>query len=201
VALTPFTTHTGVAVPLRRSNIDTDQILPSRFLKRITRSGYEDALFAAWRDDPTFVLNRPRYAQASVLVAGPDFGTGSSREPAVWALQDGGFRVIVSARFADIFRTNAGKCGLLTVALDEPVVERLFCLLEAKVGAEVSVDLETRTVRCGAGFTEPFAIDDYTRWRLLGGLDDIAISSESASSIDAYERQRPGWLPVIEVPA
>lgn len=195
-----FTSHTGIAMPLRRSNVDTDQILPSRYLKRIVRSGFEDALFAQWREDPAFVLNRPTYQSATILVAGPDFGTGSSREPAVWALQDFGFRVVIAARFGDIFRTNAGKSGLLVLTLHELAVEKLLDELDADPGTELTVDLEFRTVRGGAWFNESFVIDEYTRWRLLNGLDDIAISSESADAIAEFEGRRPAWMPRIEVP-
>ena len=174
-----FSTHTGVAMPLRRSNVDTDQIIPAVYLKRVTRTGFEDGLFAAWRNDPSFVLNRPEYAEASVLVAGPDFGTGSSREHAVWALQNHGFRVVVSSRFADIFRSNAGKAGLLAAQVDEKVVQRIWDHLDEHPGATVTVDLESRTLRAGDGpdaIEDSFDIDDYTRWRLLEGLDDVGIT-------------------------
>ena len=193
-----FSTHTGVAMPLRRSNVDTDQIIPAVYLKRVTRTGFEDGLFAAWRKDPSFVLNRPEYADASVLVAGPDFGTGSSREHAVWALQDHGFRVVVSSRFADIFRSNAGKAGLLAAQVDEKVVQRIWDHLEEHPGATVSVDLESRTLRAGDGpdaIEDSFDIDDYTRWRLLEGLDDVGITLSHADDIDAYEASRPSWKP------
>jgi len=193
-----FSTHTGVAMPLRRSNVDTDQIIPAVYLKRVTRSGFEDGLFAAWRNDPSFVLNRPEYAEASVLVAGPDFGTGSSREHAVWALQNHGFRVVISSRFADIFRSNAGKAGLLAAQVDEKVVQRLWDLLESQPGATVSVDLASRTVRAGEGvdaIEDSFDIDDYTRWRLLEGLDDVGITLSHADDIDAFEARRPSWKP------
>jgi len=193
-----FSTHTGVAMPLRRSNVDTDQIIPAVYLKRVTRSGFEDGLFAAWRNDPSFVLNRPEYAEASVLVAGPDFGTGSSREHAVWALQNHGFRVVISSRFADIFRSNAGKAGLLAAQVDEKVVQRIWDHLEAHPGATVSVDLESRTLRAGEGpdaIEDSFDIDDYTRWRLLEGLDDVGITLSYADDIDAYEARRPSWKP------
>ena len=193
-----FSTHTGVAMPLRRSNVDTDQIIPAVYLKRVTRTGFEDGLFAAWRNDPSFVLNRPEYAEASVLVAGPDFGTGSSREHAVWALQDHGFRVVVSSRFADIFRSNAGKAGLLAAQVDEKVVQRIWDHLDAHPGATVTVDLESRTVRAGDGpdaIEDSFDIDDYTRWRLLEGLDDVGITLSHADDIDAYEARRPSWKP------
>jgi 3-isopropylmalate/(R)-2-methylmalate dehydratase small subunit len=194
-----FSTHTGVAMPLRRSNVDTDQIIPAVYLKRVTRNGFEDGLFAAWRTDPFFVLNRPEYAKASVLVAGPDFGTGSSREHAVWALQNHGFRVVVSSRFADIFRSNAGKAGLLAAQVDEKVVQRIWDHLDEHPGATVTVDLESRTLRAGDGpdaIEDSFDIDDYTRWRLLEGLDDVGITLSHAADIDAYEARRPSWKPV-----
>jgi 3-isopropylmalate/(R)-2-methylmalate dehydratase small subunit len=193
-----FTTHTGVGVPLRRSNVDTDQIIPAEYLKRVTRDGFEDGLFSAWRNDPAFVLNNDAYAAGSVLVAGPDFGTGSSREHAVWALQNYGFRVVISPRFADIFRGNAGKSGLLAAQVDEKVVQRLWDHLEDHPGATVTVDLESRTVRAGDGpdaIEDSFDIDDYTRWRLLEGLDDIGITLESEADIATYESQRPSWKP------
>lgn len=193
-----FTQHTGVGVPLRRSNVDTDQIIPAVYLKRVTRSGFEDGLFSAWRNDPDFVLNDPAYAGCSVLVAGPDFGTGSSREHAVWALMDYGFKVVLSSRFADIFRGNSGKAGLLAAQVDEKVVQKLWDLLEAQPGATVTVDLESRTVRAGEGpdaIEDSFDIDDYTRWRLLEGLDDIGITLGHADDITAYEQTRPRWKP------
>jgi 3-isopropylmalate/(R)-2-methylmalate dehydratase small subunit len=194
-----FSTHTGVAVPLKRSNVDTDQIIPAVYLKRVTRSGFEDGLFAAWRNDPTFVLNDPAYAEGSVLVAGPDFGTGSSREHAVWALQNYGFKVVISSRFADIFRGNSGKAGLLTAQVDEKVVQRLWDLIEANPGTSVTVDLESRTIRAGEGeeaIVDSFDIDDYTRWRLLEGLDDIGITLAHESDITRFETGRPTWKPV-----
>ncbi len=197
-----FTTHTGVAVPLRRSNVDTDQIIPASYLKRVTRDGFEDGLFSAWRNDPSFVLNDEGYAGGSVLVAGPDFGTGSSREHAVWALQNYGFKVVISPRFADIFRGNAGKSGLLAAQVDEKVVQRLWDHLEETPGATVTVDLESRTVRAGEGSPESntaieanFQIDDYTRWRLLEGLDDIGITLSHDDEIESYESRRPTWKP------
>ncbi|NYG56430.1 3-isopropylmalate dehydratase small subunit [Nocardioides perillae] len=196
-----FTTHTGVGVPLKRSNVDTDQIIPAVYLKRVTRTGFEDGLFAAWRSDPDFVLNHPAYAAGSVLVAGPDFGTGSSREHAVWALQNYGFKAVVSSRFADIFRGNAGKAGLLAAQVDEKVVQRLWDLLEAQPGAEVTLDLESRTVRAGSGdgaVEDSFDIDDYTRWRLLEGLDDIGITLGHDDDIAAFEARRPAWKPVTQ---
>ena len=194
-----FTTHTGVGVPLRRSNVDTDQIIPAVYLKRVTRTGFEDGLFAAWRNDPGFVLNNESYAGGSVLVAGPDFGTGSSREHAVWALQNYGFKVVISPRFADIFRGNSGKAGLLAAQVDEKVVQKLWDLLEEHPGTPVTVDLESRTVRAGEGVDaveDSFDIDDYTRWRLLEGLDDIGITLGHADDIAAYEATRPAWKPV-----
>ncbi len=193
-----FTAHTGVGVPLRRSNVDTDQIIPASYLKRVTRTGFEDGLFAAWRNDPTFVLNLQPYAAGSVLVAGPDFGTGSSREHAVWALQNYGFRAVVSPRFADIFRGNSGKAGLVAAQVDEKVVQRLWDLLEREPGTEVTVDLESRTVVAGEGpdrVEDSFDIDDYTRWRLLEGLDDIGITLSHETDISTYEHQRPGFKP------
>jgi 3-isopropylmalate/(R)-2-methylmalate dehydratase small subunit len=189
-----FTVHTGTVVPLRASNVDTDQIIPAKYLKRITRHGYEDALFAAWRSDPGFVLNDPARAGATILVAGPDFGTGSSREHAVWALQDYGFRVVVSSRFADIFRGNSGKGGLLTALVDQDVVEQLWAATEADPGSTVTVDLEQRTITCGE-LVAPFEIDDYVRWRLLEGLDDIGITLQSADLIAGFEASRPDFAP------
>ena len=190
-----FTVHTGRAVPLRRSDVDTDQIIPAVWLKQVTRTGFGAGLFSAWRQsDPGFVLNRPEYAGASVLVAGPDFGTGSSREHAVWALQDHGFRAVLSPRFADIFRGNSLKAGLLTVVLDEAVVERLWSRAEADPAAEVTVDLERREVRFD-GEAVPFELDDYSRWRLLEGLDDVGLTLRDTSSIDTYEAARPAFLP------
>ena len=194
-----FTTHTGVAAPLRRSNVDTDQIIPASYLKRVSRTGFEDGLFAAWRADPEFVLNDWRYAGASVLVAGPDFGTGSSREHAVWALQNYGFTVVLSSRFADIFRGNSGKAGLLAAQVDQKTIDRLWDLLEARPGTEVTVDLEARTVRAGEGpdaVEDSFDIDDYTRWRLMEGLDDIGITLGHEDRIAEFERGRQAWKPV-----
>jgi 3-isopropylmalate/(R)-2-methylmalate dehydratase small subunit len=196
-----FTSHTGVGVPLRRSNVDTDQIIPAEYLKRVTRNGFEDGLFSAWRADPSFVLNRAEYAAGSVLVAGIDFGTGSSREHAVWALQDYGFRVVIAPRFGDIFRTNSGKAGLLAAQVDEKVVQRLWDHLESNPGATVTVDLDSRTVRAGDGhdaIEDSFDIDDYTRWRLLEGLDDVGITLSHADDIAAYEATRPSWKPVTQ---
>lgn len=189
-----FTTHTGVGVPLRRSNVDTDAIIPAVYLKRVARTGFEDGLFAAWRADEGFVLNQEPYRAGSVLVAGPDFGTGSSREHAVWALKDYGFRVVLSARFADIFRGNAGKQGLVAGQLAVEDVEMLWKLMEQTPGVEVTVDLDERTVACGS-FTATFGIDDYTRWRLLEGLDDIGLTLRNVDAVDAFEAQRPSHKP------
>jgi 3-isopropylmalate/(R)-2-methylmalate dehydratase small subunit len=189
-----FTQHTGVGVPLRRSNVDTDQIIPAVYLKRVTRTGFEDALFAAWRDDPGFVLNNPAYVAGSVPVAGPDFGTGSSREHAVWALKDYGFRAVVSPRFADIFRGNAGKQGLLAAQVAVEDVELLWKVLESRPGTQVTVDLEARQVRC-AEITVPFSVDDYTRWRLMEGLDDIGLTLQHSDDITAFEQTREPWRP------
>ena len=189
-----FTVHTGRALPLRRSNVDTDQIIPAEYLKRITRHGYEDALFGAWRKDPDFILNDPTYAGASVLVAGPEFGTGSSREHAVWALQDYGFHVVLSSRFADIFRGNSGKIGLLTAVVDQSVIEGIWDAVEADPSAPITVDLEAREVRIG-GLTATFDVDDYTRWRLLEGLDDIGLTLHHEAEITAFEASRPSFMP------
>jgi 3-isopropylmalate/(R)-2-methylmalate dehydratase small subunit len=189
-----FTSHTGTAVPLRRSNVDTDQIIPAVYLKRVTRTGFEDGLFAAWRGDPEFVLNKPERQGASILVAGRDFGTGSSREHAVWALQDYGFKAVISPRYADIFRGNSLKGGLLTVVLPQETVEQLWTAIEDDPKTEVTVDLEAREVRCG-DLTAPFEIDDYTRWRLLEGLDDIGLTLRHAEAIDEFEAIRPGYKP------
>ncbi len=190
-----FTTHTGTAVALRRSNVDTDQIIPAVYLKRVTRTGFSDGLFAAWRRDPDFVLNRPEHAGASVLIAGPDFGTGSSREHAVWALRDYGFRVVISSRFADIFRGNSLKGGLLTAQVQQPDVERLWAAVEADAATLVTVDLHSRTVRV-ADVVVSFDVDDYARWRLLEGLDDIALTMRHIDDIATFESRRPSWLPV-----
>ncbi|KOS55055.1 3-isopropylmalate dehydratase small subunit [Rhodococcus rhodochrous] len=189
-----FTTHKGIGVPLRRSNVDTDQIIPAVYLKRVTRTGFEDGLFAAWRTDSAFVLNTPPFDRGSVLVAGPDFGTGSSREHAVWALSDYGFRVVISSRFADIFRGNAGKAGLLAAQVEQPDVELLWKLIEQQPGLELEVDLEARTVTAGTTVV-PFGIDDYTRWRLLEGLDDIGLTLRQVDAISEYENARPSWKP------
>jgi len=193
-----FTSHTGTALPLRRSNVDTDQIIPAVYLKRVTKTGFEDGLFAAWRSDPNFVLNLPQYAGATILIAGPDFGTGSSREHAVWALQNYGFKVVISSRFGDIFRGNSGKAGLVAAQVDEKVVQRLWDWLEDNPGGEITVDLESRTVRAGVGedaVEDSFDIDDYTRWRLLEGLDDVGITLSHADDIAAFETRRPSFKP------
>ncbi|MFD7559796.1 MULTISPECIES: 3-isopropylmalate dehydratase small subunit [unclassified Streptomyces] len=189
-----FTTHTGRAVPLRRSNVDTDQIIPAHWLKKITRDGFEDGLFEAWRKDPEFVTNRPERAGATVLVAGPDFGTGSSREHAVWALQNFGFKTVISARFADIFRGNSLKNGLLTVVLPQETVEKLWELTEADPTAEITVDLVAREVRA-EGVTAEFELDDNARWRLLEGLDDISLTLQNEADIATYESARPAFKP------
>jgi 3-isopropylmalate/(R)-2-methylmalate dehydratase small subunit len=190
-----FTTHTGTALPLRRSNVDTDQIIPAVYLKRVTRTGFEDGLFGAWRNDPDFVLNRPEHTGASVLVAGPDFGTGSSREHAVWALMDYGFKVVISSRFADIFRGNSGKAGLLAAQVAQDVVEQLWSRVDGDPSTPVTVDLESCTVTAG-DLVAPFHIDDYTRYRLLNGLDDISITLAEEHLITAHESSRPSWRPV-----
>ena len=195
-----FTTHTGVAAPLTRSNVDTDQIIPAVYLKRVTRTGFEDGLFAAWRKDPEFVLNQPQYEGASILVAGPDFGTGSSREHAVWALMDYGFRVVlssrfvISSRFADIFRGNSGKAGLLAAQLEQSDIELIWKLLEQNPGAEMTVNLEDRTVSLDT-YTFNFEVDDYTRWRLMEGLDDIGLTLRDEDAIEAFEQKRPSFKP------
>jgi 3-isopropylmalate/(R)-2-methylmalate dehydratase small subunit len=190
-----FTTHTGIGVPLRRSNVDTDQIIPAVYLKRVTRDGFEDGLFAAWRSDETFVLNNPRYAAGSVLVAGPDFGTGSSREHAVWALMNYGFRVVLSSRFADIFRGNSGKQGLLTAQVAQDDIELIWKYLEQQPGAQVTVDLVARIVTAG-DIVAAFQVDDYTRWRLIEGLDDIGLTLRHEDLVADFEASRPGYLPV-----
>jgi 3-isopropylmalate/(R)-2-methylmalate dehydratase small subunit len=190
-----FTTHTGRGVPLRRSNVDTDQIIPAVWLKQVSRTGFGQGLFSAWRStDPDFVLNRPEYAGASILVAGRDFGTGSSREHAVWALQDYGFTVVLSPRFGDIFRGNSLKAGLLTVLVPEDVTEQLWARSEADPTAELTVDLERREISYD-GTTVPFELDDFTRWRLLNGLDDIGLTLTHTDDVDAYEARRPAFLP------
>ena len=189
-----FTTHTGVGVPLRRGNVDTDQIIPAEYLKRVTRSGFEDGLFAAWRKDRGFILNNPQYAAGSVLVAGPDFGTGSSREHAVWALMNYGFRVVISSRFADIFCGNSSKEGLLTARASQNDVELIWALLEGEPGAEVTVDLQLKTITA-KGIATTFEVDDYTRWRLLGGLDDIGLTLRHEAQVTAFEAKRPSYKP------
>jgi len=194
-----FIQHTGTGVPLRRSNVDTDQIIPAVYLKRVTRSGFEDGLFAAWRNDPEFVLNQEAFKKGTILVAGADFGTGSSREHAVWALQNYGFKVIISSRFADIFRGNSLKGGLLTVILEIDEVEALWTAIESDPSTPITVDLESRTVKY-SGKSLPFVIDDYTRWRLMEGLDDIGLTMKQTDSIDGFEKNRsslkPKTLPV-----
>jgi 3-isopropylmalate/(R)-2-methylmalate dehydratase small subunit len=190
-----FVTHTGTAAPLRRSNVDTDQIIPAEYLKRITRSGFEDGLFKAWRtNEPDFILNQPQCAGASILVAGPDFGTGSSREHACWALLDGGFRVVISSRFADIFRNNSTKSGLLTVLLPQADVEALWAAVEADPDLQVTVDLQAQQVSYGTVIV-PFQTDEYTRWRLLEGLDDVGLTERHLPDIEAFEAGRPNFLP------
>ena len=185
---------TGIGVPLRRANVDTDQIIPAEFLKRVTKTGFDDALFERWRQDPDFILNTEPFSRGTVLVAGMDFGTGSSREHAVWALRDYGFRAVVAPRFGDIFRGNSGKQGLLTAVVPEDIVERIWAELDANPGTEVTVDLDARTVTCG-GVTSAFEIDDYTRWRLMEGLDDIGLTMRHESDIDEFESRRESWRP------
>ena len=187
-------TVTGIGVPIQRSNIDTDQIIPAQFLKRVTKTGFDDALFYQWRQDPEFVLNDPSFPNPRVLVAGPDFGTGSSREHAVWALRDFGFRVVLSSRFGDIFRGNSGKQGLLAAELAEADIEKIWAAIDAQPGIEVSVDLVAKTVTA-ASFVAPFIIDDYTRWRLLEGLDDIGLTLRDEASITEFEARRESWRP------
>ena len=189
-----FISHTGSGVPLRRSNVDTDQIIPAVYLKRVTRSGFEDGLFAAWRNDPEFVLNQPQFKSGTVLVAGPEFGTGSSREHAVWALQNYGFKAVISSRFADIFRGNSLKGGLLTVILPQEAVEALWVAIEKDPSTQIKVDLDSRTVSYGST-SIAFELDDYTRWRLMEGLDDIGLTLKQTDSIDAYEAKRPSYKP------
>jgi 3-isopropylmalate/(R)-2-methylmalate dehydratase small subunit len=189
-----FIKHTGSALPLRRSNVDTDQIIPAVYLKRITKNGFEDGLFAAWRNDPTFVLNQPQHKSATVLVAGPDFGTGSSREHAVWALQNYGFKVVLSSRFADIFRGNSQKMGLLTVILSQDEIEKIWQIVESKPETQITVDLESKTVSY-LGVTLNFAIDDYTRWRLMEGLDDIGLTFTKIDEVTKFEEKRASFKP------
>lgn len=191
-----FVTHTGTAVPLRRSNVDTDQIIPAEYLKRITRHGFEDALFASWRNDPEFVLNLPEYQGVSVLVAGSDFGTGSSREHAVWALQDFGFKVVLSSRFADIFRGNSGKGGLLAAQVSQEDIERIWGIIENNPQIPVTIDLDAKTVSVGDLMCE-FEVDDYVRWRLLRGLDDIGLTMQHQADIDSFESSRPSFKPSV----
>lgn len=190
----PIIKHTGIGVPLRSSNVDTDQIIPAVYLKRVTKTGFDDALFANWRKDPEFILNQEPYKHGSVLVAGPDFGTGSSREHAVWALRDYGFKVVISARFADIFRGNSGKQGLVTAQVAQDDIELIWKALEHDPGTEITVDLESKTVTVGA-LVVPFEIDDYVRWRLMEGLDDIGLTLQNLEAIEAYEAKRPSWMP------
>ena len=194
MAMEKFVKHTGTAIPLRRSNVDTDQIIPAVYLKRVTRSGFEDGLFAAWRNDPEFVLNQPQYKSGTILVAGPEFGTGSSREHAVWALQNYGFKVVISSRFADIFRGNSLKGGLLTVILPQEPVEAIWTAIESDPTTSITVDLETRTVSYGAT-TVAFELDDYTRWRLMEGLDDIGLTLKHTDAINSFEAKRPAYKP------
>ena len=190
----PIIKHTGIGVPLRSSNVDTDQIIPAVYLKRVTKTGFDDALFANWRKDPEFILNQEPYKHGSVLVAGPDFGTGSSREHAVWALRDYGFKGVISARFADIFRGNSGKQGLVTAQVAQDDIELIWKALEHEPGTEITVDLESKTVTVGA-LVVPFEIDDYVRWRLMEGLDDIGLTLQNLEAIEAYEAKRPSWMP------
>ncbi|MBM7050941.1 3-isopropylmalate dehydratase small subunit [Rothia sp. ZJ1223] len=190
----PIIKHTGIGVPLRQSNVDTDQIIPAVYLKRVTKTGFDDALFAGWRKDENFILNQEPYKRGSVLVAGPDFGTGSSREHAVWALKDYGFKVVISARFADIFRGNSGKQGLVAAQVAQDDIELIWKQIENEPGTEITVDLESKTVQCGA-LTVPFQIDDYVRWRLMEGLDDIGLTLHHEDAIIEFEANRPAWLP------
>ena len=189
-----FVTHTGSALPLRRSNVDTDQIIPAEYLKRITRHGFEDALFKAWREDPEFVLNKPEYKNATVLVAGPEFGTGSSREHAVWALMDYGFKVVLSSRYADIFRGNSGKAGLLTAEVSQDIIDKIWSLVEKEPNTQITVDLEKKQVTAG-DLVAQFQIDDYVRWRLIEGLDDIGLTLRHESKITEFEKSRPSFKP------
>ena len=189
-----FLTHTGSALPLRRSNVDTDQIIPAEYLKRITRHGFEDALFKAWREDPNFVLNKPEYKNATILVAGPEFGTGSSREHAVWALMDYGFKVVLSSRYADIFRGNSGKAGLVTAEVTQEVIEKIWALIEKDANTQITVDLDKRQVKAG-DLVADFQIDDYVRWRLMEGLDDIGLTLRHESKITEFEKTRPSYKP------
>ena len=190
-----FVTHTGSALPLRRSNVDTDQIIPAEYLKRITRHGFEDALFKAWREDPSFVLNKPEYKNATILVAGPELGTGSSREHAVWALMDYGFKVVLSSRYADIFRGNSGKAGLVTAEVPQDVIEKIWAMIEKDPNTQITVDLDKRQVKAGDLLAD-FQIDDYVRWRLMEGLDDIGLTLRHESKITEFEKSRPSYKPV-----
>ena len=192
-----FISHSGFGVPLRRSNVDTDQIIPAEYLKRITRHGFEDALFKAWREDPNFVLNKPEYKEGSILIAGPEFGTGSSREHAVWALMDYGFKVVLSSRFADIFRGNSGKAGLVTALVSQDVIEKLWALVEADPKTSITVDLEKRKV-IAKDLEADFQIDDYVRWRLMEGLDDIGLTLRHESKIAEFEKTRPSFKPITQ---
>ena len=192
-----FITHSGFGVPLRRSNVDTDQIIPAEYLKRITRHGFEDALFKAWREDPNFVLNKPEYKEGSILIAGPEFGTGSSREHAVWALMDYGFKVVLSSRFADIFRGNSGKAGLVTALVSQDVIEKLWALVESDPKASITVDLDKRKV-IAKDIEAEFQIDDYVRWRLMEGLDDIGLTLRHESKITEFEKTRPSYKPITQ---
>jgi 3-isopropylmalate/(R)-2-methylmalate dehydratase small subunit len=189
-----FTTFSGVAVPLRRSNVDTDQIIPAVYLKRITKTGFDDALFASWRNDPEFILNQDAYKHGEVLVAGPDFGTGSSREHAVWALRDYGFKAVLSSKFADIFRGNAGKQGLVTGEISDEDTEKLWAAIEANPGVKIEIDLINKVATLG-DLSVSFAIDEYTRWRLIEGLDDIGLTLRDEAAITAFEAKRPAWMP------
>ena len=189
-----FAQHTGTALPLRRSNVDTDQIIPAVYLKRVTKTGFEDGLFAAWRNDPAFVLNQPQYAGATILIPGPDFGTGSSREHAVWALQNYGFKVVIGSRFGDIFRGNSGKSGLLVAVVEQKIIEELWDFVEEHPAAPITVDLAERQITAD-GFQTDFEIDDYTRWRLMQGLDDIGLTLRHVDLIDVFEQQRPSFKP------
>jgi 3-isopropylmalate/(R)-2-methylmalate dehydratase small subunit len=189
-----FLAHTGTALPLRRSNVDTDQIIPAEYLKRITRHGFEDALFKAWREDPNFVLNKPEYKDATILVAGPEFGTGSSREHAVWALMDYGFKVVLSSRYADIFRGNSGKAGLVTAEVSQDVIEKIWALVEKDPSTQITVDLDKRQLKAG-DLVADFQIDDYVRWRLMEGLDDIGLTLRNESKITEFEKSRPSYKP------
>ncbi len=192
-----FISHSGFGVPLRRSNVDTDQIIPAEYLKRITRHGFEDALFKAWREDPNFVLNKPEYKEGSILIAGPEFGTGSSREHAVWALMDYGFKVVLSSRFADIFRGNSGKAGLVTALVSQDVIEKLWSLVESDPKTTITIDLDKRKV-IAKDLEADFQIDDYVRWRLMEGLDDIGLTLRHESKITEFEKTRPSFKPITQ---